>query len=161
MVSQPSPGVGPTLRRGVAVFSLLSALSVTCAHAGTAAGEAPKTMNEARPQPPPVQASEVKTVDVTIREERIDAVDEVAAGGLTFSFFNASGRPSTAAIEGKGGPWRIERPIPHDRSMTLEVMLEPGDYVLVCQPEGKASLTAVVRATQPTPARLQVGSRQR
>lgn len=158
MVSQPCPAAYPALCRSVTAILLLGALSLDCAHTVALAGEVPKSTAEGVPQAPP---NEVKTVDVTIREERIEAAATVYAGGLTFSFFNASGRPSTASIEGRGGPWRIERSIPHDRSMTLEVTLEPGDYVLVCQPEGKAKLTAAVRAVKPIATPPQTGMRKR
>ena len=161
MVSQPCPGVHKTLRRRLAVILLLGTLSAGCAHAGTAPGEAAPSMTEGVQQAPSTPPNEVGTVDVTIREDGIDAAKTVFAGGLTFSFFNASGRPSTASIEGKGGPWRIERSIPHDRSMTLEVMLEPGEYVLVCHPEGKVKMTATLRAVKPTTAPLQTGLTKR
>jgi hypothetical protein len=113
--------------------------------------EARKPMSDPDPAvqaQPPGPANEVKTVEVIVREKSIEAPASVIAGALTFSFSNATSRERTAAIEGKGGPWRIEHPIPPQRSMTLEVMLEPGDYVLVSR-GGESSLTLKFRVLKP------------
>jgi hypothetical protein len=95
-----------------------------------------------------VPPNEVREVNVTIREKAIEAPGTVVAGTVTFSFANATTTEKTAAIEGKGGPWKLGRSIPQNRSMTLEVSLEPGDYVIVSG-EGGTRLTAKFRAMKP------------
>ena len=130
-------------RAGLAL--LAGCVSAACAHAAPAPAEARKPAIQAPPQSP---ANEVREIEVTLHEDRIEARAEVPAGGGTFSFHNATGRERTAGIEGKGGPWRIERPIPPQRSMTLEVMLEPGEYVVVSR-AGETRLTAKFRVLKP------------
>ena len=110
----------------------------------------PAAREPAIQSPPQSPANEVREIDVTLREDRIETRAEVPAGGLTFSFYNATGRERTAEIEGKGGPWRVDRPIPSERSMTLEVMLEPGEYVVVSR-AGETRLTAKFRVLTPGP----------
>ena len=126
---------------------LAGCVSASCAHAAPAPAVARNSTIQSTPQSP---ANEVSEIEVILREDRIEARAEVPAGGLTFSIHNATGRERTAEIQGKGGPWRVDRPIPPERSMTLEVMLEPGDYVLVSR-AGETRLTAKFRALKPGP----------
>ena len=104
-------------------------------------------MSKAPSQAPAPPAQEIRTVDVTIVEKEVQAPATVAPGALTFSFSNETAEERTAEIEGPGGPWRIDRKIPPHRSMTLEVFLEPGEYVLVSA--GRKRLTAKLQVVKP------------
>lgn len=118
----------------------LAATSLGCAHAQPVvqASEGAADVSQAAP------ANEVRQADLIIREATIDAPAALIEGPITFSISNATRRERTVAVEGRGGPWRLERPIPPDRSMTLDVVLEPGDY-LISSGEGEARLRAKLR----------------
>lgn len=115
-------------------------MSLACAHARPVANAAEP--GAAAPQSAP--ANEVREVDLVIRETAIDAPVSLIEGPITFSISNATRGERTVAVEGRGGPWRLERPIPPDRSMTLDVVLEPGEYV-ISSGAGDARLRAKFR----------------
>ncbi len=149
-MSQTRIGAFSRLHCPVSLALLIGCPSASCAHTAPARPVVREPMtNPAAQTQPQDPANEVRVVEVVLHENRVDARAELPAGAFTFSFSNDTDRERTAEIEGKGGPWRVDRSIPAHRSMTLEVVLEPGEYVLVSR-AGRTRLTAKFRVLKPT-----------
>lgn len=144
-MSQTTPPFAATVS-SLAIVLFAGSCALACAHA-QAGGPAIATA-AGNPRAPGQPASEVRTVEVEIGEKGIKAPTIVVAGAVTFSFSNTTTRERTARVEGRGGPWKTDRPIPPNRSMTIEALLEAGEYVLVSG-QGQSVLRARFQAIQP------------
>ena len=113
---------------GVALIFL--GFCLACAHA-----EPPEQIGEQVGSAPPNQLS---LLDVTIEVDKLAAIPEVAAGPRNVSFFNATTSEWTCRVEGRGSTWKLDRPVPPNKAIAIDIIFTEGDYVLACDADKRA-----------------------
>ena len=113
---------------GVALIFL--GFCLACAHA-----EPPEQIGEQVGSAPPNQLS---LLDVTIEVDKLAAIPEVAAGPRNVSFFNTTTSEWTCRVEGRGSTWKLDRPVPPNKAIAIDIIFTEGDYVLACDADKRA-----------------------
>ena len=138
----PSPhGLAVAPGRLPAAIVVFLGVSLACAHPSPAPGSGLRSA--AHVQTP---ANPVNVLDVTIEGGKLTASPKVAAGQRTVEFFNATESEWMCRVEGPGSTWKLDRPVPPNKAIAIDLVFTEGDYLLACT-AGKRELGTKLQVT--------------
>jgi len=95
------------------------------------ASDAGATQDEAGAEPVAADAAP-EIVDVVLSEFTIDMATEIPAGPVRFNISNVGNAPHAFVLEGEGVRKRLASNVPPGDTAVLNVVLEPGTYIIFC-----------------------------